>query len=282
MTLPDLEALWLKRSLQPVQYVYLFHSTNSTHTSYREDAFDAYDTVLCVGPHHVEEIRCAERVRNLRAKTLVEHGSVKLDSVLARVPAFGSEVRPGEEPRVLIAPTWGESSLIERAVGPSVLESLIAADIDTTLRLHPMTVRRKPELIADLRQRFVREPLFRIESDMNVETSWLSSDAMITDWSGAGVEYALSLARPVFFVDTPQKIRNPNWKRVGLPPFEAQVRSKIGEVVQESGVEDLPDLIRRRIRDAAERGAIVRTVREASIFNVGRSARVAADYLASL
>ena len=46
MTIPDLGQLWLKRSVHPVRYVYLFHSTNSTHTVYRKGAFDAYDTIF--------------------------------------------------------------------------------------------------------------------------------------------------------------------------------------------------------------------------------------------
>ena len=87
MTLPDLDQLWLKRSAHPVHYVYLFHSMNSTHAAYRKDAFDAYDTVLCVGPYQVDEIRRAEELRGLPAKELVEHGSVKLDTVLSQVQA---------------------------------------------------------------------------------------------------------------------------------------------------------------------------------------------------
>ena len=57
MTLPDLDKLWLKRSVHPVHYVYLFHSMNSTHDAYRKGAFDDFDTVLCVGPYQVDEIR---------------------------------------------------------------------------------------------------------------------------------------------------------------------------------------------------------------------------------
>src|SRR5688500_7725782 len=68
MTLPDLERFHLKRSVAPVHYVYLFHSLNSTHTSYRQGAFDAYDTILCVGPHHIEEIRRPRAGRGLPAQ----------------------------------------------------------------------------------------------------------------------------------------------------------------------------------------------------------------------
>ena len=128
MTLPDLDQFWLKRSQHPVHYVYLFHSLNSTHAAYRRGAFDAYDTVLCVGPHHVAEIRATEARYGLREKELVEHGSVKLDTVLAEVASRGTETTTGGARRVLVAPSWGDCSLIERPVGTELVDVLLAAD----------------------------------------------------------------------------------------------------------------------------------------------------------
>ena len=96
MTLPDLGNLWLKRSVHPVHYIYLFHSMNSTHTSYRTGAFDQFDTILCVGPHHVNEIRATEAAYELPAKELVEHGSAKLDALLAEIGERGATPRRGE------------------------------------------------------------------------------------------------------------------------------------------------------------------------------------------
>src|SRR5688572_19214174 len=83
MTLPDLETFHLKRSVHPVHYVYVFHAMVSTHMVYRKGAFDAYDTILCVGPHHVAEIRRTEEVYGLSAKALVPHGYARLDAILA-------------------------------------------------------------------------------------------------------------------------------------------------------------------------------------------------------
>ncbi len=217
MTLPDLDQLWLKRSQHPVHYVYLFHSLNSTHAAYRRGAFDAYDTVLCVGPHHVAEIRATEARYGLRAKELVEHGSVKLDTVLAEVASRGTETTTGGARRVLVAPSWGECSLIERPVGTELVDVLLAAGYETVLRLHPMTVRRLPKLVADLRRRFAGQPGFVLEEDMSAVDSWLRSDVMVSDWSGAALEYAFALGRPVVYVDTPQKTVNEDWQEIEHP-----------------------------------------------------------------
>ena len=56
MTMPDLGNFNIKRSKYPVHYVYVFHSLVSTHMIYRPRAFDNFDSILCVGPHHVAEI----------------------------------------------------------------------------------------------------------------------------------------------------------------------------------------------------------------------------------
>src|SRR5438093_13437904 len=56
--LTDLDAYHLMRSAAyPVHYVYVFHSMVSSHMVFRPKAYDAYDTILCVGPHHTREIR---------------------------------------------------------------------------------------------------------------------------------------------------------------------------------------------------------------------------------
>ena len=70
-TMPDLDTYHLKRSIKTKEYIYLFHAFSSTHLQYNEQAFDAYDTIFCVGPHHVEEIQKREKIYNLPSKTLL-------------------------------------------------------------------------------------------------------------------------------------------------------------------------------------------------------------------
>jgi hypothetical protein len=281
MTLPDLDSLWLKRSVHPVHYIYLFHSINSTHTSYRKGAFDAFDTVLCVGPHHLDEIRKTEAAYGLPRKELIEHGSAKLDSVLAEVERLRGEAATEGKPHVLVAPTWGDSSLIERPVGVQLLDALIAAGHSTVLRLHPMTTRRLPQLVANLEARYRDEPLFRLEADMNAVDSWMRSTVMISDWSGAAAEYAFALGKPVIYMDTPPKILNPDWEEIGAPSFEATIRHRIGRVVSEDEITTVPDLVARTAARAETPGPSA-AARDELIFNVGASSRVAAAYLASL
>ena len=282
MTLPDLETFHLKRSVHPVHYVYVFHAMVSTHLVYRKGAFDAYDTILCVGPHHVAEIRRTEEVYALAPKELVEHGYGRLDTILQtaaeRTPP---PVAAGTGRKLLLAPSWGECSFIESPAGAELIGLLLEAGHSVVLRLHPMTVRRFPKLAAEMAKRFGDRGL-RVETDMREQASLHESELMIGDWSGAALEYAFGLERPVLFIDMPQKINNPEHDRIGLVTLEESIRAEIGAIVDPQDlraglplVDDLcadPDAYRERLREA----------REHAVYNVGRSASVGAAHVARL
>jgi hypothetical protein len=276
MTLPDLGNMWLKRSVHPVRYVYLFHSMNSTHTSYRPGAFDNFDTVLCVGPHHVDEIRRTEAEYGLPAKELVEHGSSRMDDLMelaAGEPRMGLESGAS----VLVAPTWGDSSMLESPLGEGVIAALLNAGHRTVVRPHPMTTRRLPDVIKKLERSFRSNRRFSIDLAASAADAWADSHVMVSDWSGAASEYALALLKPVIFVDTAPKIMNPDWARIGIPSFESQVRDQVGHVIATAEVGRIGDVVRQLT--AQPRRQELLKARDRLVFNVGFSARVAADYL---
>ena len=282
MTLPDLETFHLKRSVNPVHYAYVFHSIVSSHMIYRKGAFDAYDTVFCVGPHHTAEIRRTEEVYGLKPKELVEHGYGRLDTIMATAgerPAH--QPSPGPSRRLLLAPSWGACSYIEAPYGTDLVRILLDAGHSVTLRLHPMTVRHHPKLARELTAKF-GDRAFRVETDMREQTSLHESDLMIGDWSGAAFEYAFGLERPVLFIDTPKKINNDEYERIGMVAIEESARRDIGAVVDPNDLASAlphidslcadPDAYRERLREARER----------TVYNVGHSAEVAAAHLVRL
>ena len=184
-------------------------------------------------------------------------------------------------PTVLVAPTWGESSFIERPTGSDAIRALLAGGFRTTVRLHPMTSRRLPELRDGLRREFASSPLFTLEEDMSATESWLASDVMISDWSGAATEYAFALGRPVVYVDTSPKLMNPDWDRIGLESFESMIRSLIGRVVAPEAIDELAATVREVTADTNSVRASAMEARDRMIFNVGASSAAAAAYLAS-
>jgi len=281
MTLPDLETYHLKRSAYPVHYAYLFHSINSTHMVYRKGAFDAYDTILCVGPHHVDEIRKTEAVYGLKPKTLLEHGYGRLDAVLEQAGSF-PEPDPIARRHVLLAPSWGECSFIETALGEQLIRVLLAVGWRVTLRLHPMTVRHHPALVDDLERQFPERDDFRVVTDMKEQASLHTSHIMISDWSGASYEYAYGRGRPVLFVNTTPKINNPEYEKIALTPREFAIRDEVGDVLQPDQLDRAVEKIERLCADpGAFRERIMDSLRK-WVFNVGESGKVGAEIIAGL
>ena len=137
MTMPDLGTYQIKRSYNPVRYLYVYHSINSTHMASRRGAFDNYNEILCVTPHHTEEIRAAEESYGLEPRILLEGGYVILDSIIASAQNFIATPYDGPR-RILIAPSWRDEGLFE-SVG--MVAVLLEAGYQVTVRPHIMTIR---------------------------------------------------------------------------------------------------------------------------------------------
>lgn len=273
MTMPELNCYHLKRSHHPVHYVYVFHALNSTHMAYRHRAFDYYDTVLCVGPHHMHELRRSEQLYSTHAKRLIECGYARLDRIV-RESAM-TNLR-GDD--LVVAPTWGPSSFIEKPYALDVMQAILEAGRTTRLRLHPMTVRHHPDLPAQLLARFQHEPHFELLLDMNDTDSMMKAGLMITDWSGAGLEYLLGTGRPAIFIDLPQKINNPDYERLGCRPIELLIRKQFATNIS---VGDWRSLT-LRVRQPPEAPQGAQEFRRRWIFQNGDSVRTAVDYIRSL
>jgi len=276
LTLPDIETFHLKRSVHPVHYFYIFHSIASTHRVYRLHAFDGYDTVFCVGPHHEREIRKTEELYDLPPKRLLPHGYGRLDTLLDDLKKEEDSPRASSAPlHVLLAPTWGECSLIEHGL-PSLIRILLDAGFFLTLRFHPMTKRHQPLLASRLVKEFGGTGRFTVDPVTRATQSLLDADIMISEWSGSPLEYAFARLRPVIFIDTPPKTHNPDYHQLGLPCLEEDIRSQIGSVVSPEEFSRIPDIIHELVEHSEEWKEIIQAVRNQTVYHIGSSAKEAA------
>ena len=108
MTMPDLQHFIYKRSPSVGKYIYVFHAMVSTHQQYRKSAFDHYDTIFCVGPHHQREIRESEKIYGLPEKELVPYGYPLLDDLSEKAMSVNTK-----NDQVLIAPSWYEKGILK-------------------------------------------------------------------------------------------------------------------------------------------------------------------------
>jgi YidC/Oxa1 family membrane protein insertase len=278
LTMLDLGNFHLKRSLHPVHYVYVFHSMGSTHMVDHENSYDHYDSLLCVGPHHVAEIRRREALRGLPAKHLVERGYPRLERL---VEMAGPPRQVSGSPTALLAPTWGEQSTLHRC-GEPLIAALLGAGIGVILRPHYQTARLAPRLIQGLVDRFGASPLFRHVDRMEESASLLESDLLISDWSAMAIEYALGLGKPVLFVDVPPRVRNPKYAELGLEPMEMRIRRELGRILPLDQIAEAPRHVAELLHGAGEVRARSLAFREQWTFNFGRSVDVGAREIARI
>lgn len=278
MTMPDLGTYQIKRSNNPVKYIYVYHSIISTHMAYRPGAFDNYDQILCVGPHHTDEIRAAEEFYGIKPKLLLDGGYVILDSIIETTQGSKKSLPDGSK-RILIAPSWGSEGLIE-SVGLVLVAVLLKAGYRVTVRPHVMTIRQRHPALSEMQERFANDADFQLDLGLASQGTVSDTDLLISDWSGAALEYALGLEKPVIFVDVPRKVNNPNFEDIPQVPIEVILRAEVGEVVPLDRLADVPAVIERLCENPGLWRGRMQELREKWIYNLGCSAEVMAAHIA--
>jgi len=283
MDMPDLETFHIKRSkTHPVHYVYVFHSMFSVHSYLRKGAIDHFDTIFCVGPHHVKEIQTAEDVYGLKAKNLIEYGYGHLDALLKETstPKQQIPIDDGKK-HIIVAPSFGVNSLLETK-SLEIIKILLDAQYHVTVRPHPITTRKSPHIIKRIQDKFQSNSDFILETDTSSYDSFYTSDCMISDWSGVSMEYAFALDRPVIFVDVPKKINNPDFEDIRCKPIEISIRTEIGDVISPNQLDELPKKINSLFENLEKFRKRIHEVRLKTVFNIGRSRIIGAKHIVKI
>ena len=235
MTMPDIEKFHLKRSkIYPVHYLYIFHALVSTHSNYRQGAFDFYDTIFCTGKQQITEIRETEKYYKLPKKNLFRDGYRPLEYLINESLTFSNA--SSDKLKILIAPSWGKNNILEHCIN-ELLENLIDSGNEIFLRPHPMTLRNNKSQIEELKSKFLNKKNFNLQENHADRSILFESDLLITDWSGIGIEYGLGLLKPILYINVPKKNFNPEYRKINIIPMEVSVRSEIGKIVE---IKDIP------------------------------------------
>ena len=265
LTMMDLNNFELKRSMHPVHYVYIFHSLTSTHMVDTEKSFDHYDTIFCAGPHQKKEIELREKNKDLKAKNLVPYGYPRIEKLIQL------SSKPNNEKKViLLAPTWGEQSIIN-LMGMEICSIIINQGYSLILRPHHETIKRSPQLIDEIENKYSHLETFRLVREMGDAESLLQSDLLICDWSGTAIEYAFGLEKPIIFIDIPPRVRNPNWREIQSEPLEMSIREKVGRVICPSKLDELPSSISQLLNEDEISSSLIKSLREEFIYNLSDS-----------
>ncbi len=277
MTTPDLGRFHIKRSYvrKDVEYIYVDHAPNSLHMTYRKGAFDHFDTLFANGPAQAAEARAIEKLYSLKPKNIVETGYPLLDTLLANPPPPAA----GGPARIMVAPSYQDGNIFDSCLD-ALVDAIAAPGRTVVLRPHPQYVRRHPAKMHAIEARYAGRPGIEIESDFGKPSTMDRASVLVTDWSGIAYEYAFQTKRPVLFVDTPMKVVNPEWERLGLVPTEISFRNRVGVSVAPS---DIPAKVPAAVADMLEHPGtfadrIDALLRE-QFYNPGRAAESAGRYI---
>ena len=281
MTMSDLDNYHYKRSYmsKDVEYVYMFHYPLSTHMVLHTGALNHYDTILCVGEFQFDEIRKTEEIYGLPAKQLIACGYGQLESLYEAYQQMDKPHR--EHPKVLIAPSWQKDNILDSCID-DLLSQLLGKGFEIVVRPHPEYMKRygsRMEQIVKRYENYAGNDL-SFELDFTSNRNIFDSDVVISDWSGTAYEFSLVTERPCVFIDTPPKINNPEYSKLGIEPLEFLLRDRIGLRVDPQHMEGLDNRLRALLADDSWKSTIVQ-IRETYIANFGASGEAAGKYLVS-
>ena len=282
MTTPDLDNFYLKKSYvkKDVEYIYTAHGVGSTNLLLRNCALAHFDTIFCIGPYQIEELREEEYVYNLPSKTLVPCGYGLLDSVMTAYDSSLSK-RLKEKPQVLIAPSWQPDNILDTCIDP-LLDSLLCGKYHIILRPHPEYCKRYPQKIAILKSRY-KDKLgqsssgFELQTDFSSNETVFESDIVITDWSTICYEFSFATKRPTLFVNTPMKVMNPDYQRLKRIPLDIEIREKIGRSISPDTAGEIERVVEKLLMQAYAQ-SIEKLLGEC-LFNPGQSGMAGGKYI---
>ena len=277
MTMPDLEKYHIKRSRvrKDIEYVFACHGIGSI-SLYRKGALDWFDTVFCPDKDQFEEIRAYEKLYGTPEKLIIETGYPLIDSMIRDYES--REHKQNEIPQIMIAPSWQPENIIELCA-EKLLDELSKKDYKVILRPHPQQVRHEPERFEQMKEKYAACKNIEIQTDFSVTNPVMESDLLITDWSDISWEFAFVTKRPVIYIDTPMKIMNLEYEKIGIEPMNKTLRPSLGKVVGLGELDSISNTVRELLdKREAYSEMIGRTFRD-HIYNIGRSAELCGRYI---
>ena len=199
-TTPSLDVYQWKRSRNVDKYIHIYHGVDEG-AGYKMFGMDFFDSLLMASDFQVETIRRLEGLRGEDPKEIKVVGSPYLDELKKRADSVQTGKNPGEGKIVLLAPSWGDSSILNK-FGGEMLEALVKTGYHIIVRPHPQSRKVEKELLDDLMTRFPDSEQLEWDNCNDGFPSLCRADVMISDFSNVVFDYALIFNRPVIFADT--------------------------------------------------------------------------------
>lgn len=274
---PGLDVYQWKRSRNVRWYVHVLHAANGV-TCYRMFGIDYYDALLLSGEYQIGEVREMEAQRHLPPKECVLAGLPHMDALLKKYRERGPV--PAHETTVLLAPSWGPSSIFNR-FGKEMIERLCKTGYHIILRPHPQSMVSERELIEQLRSEFPDSEKLEWNFDNDNFEVLYRSDLLISDYSGVVFDFALVFGRPVIYADVSFDFEPYDAGWLGDRMWTFRALPKVGMQLTRENAGKLPEMIEESLHSQAYAEGRKEAVAETWV-NVGNSVPAIADYLTAV
>ncbi len=275
-TTPGLDVYQWKRSADVDRYVHIFHSTGDA-ALYRMFGLDYYDAVLLTGSIQETNIRNMEKLRDIKKKELVYVGSAYMDAMKKRLEDAGRV--ENEKINVLVASSWGKSSVLSRFGAKLIRTLLDRTDYNVIVRPHPQSFVSEISLMESLMKEFPESDRLKWNRDNDNFDVLNRADVMITDFSSVIFDYALVFDKPVLCADTSFDLSPYDawWlDEAGVYRFDAHKR--LGKTLKEDELDDIGNII-KELKEKDPLAAGRAEVRGERWKYPGEAARRTVDYL---
>ena len=272
---PGLDVYQWKRSRDVKWYAHIYHAANDI-TSYRMFGLDYYDAVLVNGGFQIPLIRKLEKLRNLPEKEVVIVGQPQLDDLKRQLDSAPKADKAGTR-TILLAPSWGKSSIFSR-FGGKVIEALLKTGYHIIVRPHPQSMISEKDMIDGIMKQYPASDTLEWNFDNDNFSAMNRSDLLISDFSGILFDFALAFDKPLIYADTSFD-KGPYdawWLDEEMWTF--RVLPTIGRQLKEEDMGRLKDVIDETLADPALKEGREQA-REHAWANRGKSVEAMADYL---
>lgn len=273
-TTPGLDVYQWKRSRDVKWYAHVLHAAGDV-TMYRMFGIDYYDAMLLSGEFQIKQVRDLEALRGLPEKEAKLVGIPHMDALRERLLQAGSA--PDHETTILLAPSWGPSSILNK-YGKKMIDELIATGYKVIIRPHPQTFVSEKDMIEPLMKAYPETDKLVWDRDIDNFDTLNQSDILISDFSGVVLDYALVFDRPVICAETSfdNGIYDSWW--LGEREWIFETLDNIGVKLTPDNMDNIKELVEKALTDTKLKEGRDKA-RAESWANMGKSVGSIVDYM---
>ena len=273
-TTPGLDVYQWKRSRDVKWYAHVLHAAGDV-TMYRMFGIDYYDAMLLSGDFQIKQVRDLEALRGLPEKETRLVGIPHMDALRERL--LKSEAEPDHETTILLAPSWGPSSILNK-YGKKMIDELIATGYKVIIRPHPQTFISEKDMIEPLMKAYPETDKLIWDRNIDNFDTLNKSDILISDFSGVVLDYALVFDRPVICAETSfdNGIYDSWW--LGEREWIFETLDKIGVKLTPDNMDNIKEIVEKALTDTKLKEGRDKA-RAESWANMGKSVESIVDYM---